>query len=504
MNTYWSNEDDKKVSYITERPPSDSGADGAGRMPDAGSAPPQSDAFTYPQRLNPRNSNAGADSPRPAQIQYGTDRSSFISKGTDTRQRRAREFAMTEDDRQTRESFAYSDGYQVHSEHPQDSGDGGKRGNFWLKFLIVLLVLAVIGGGAYLFRYEILDLVGKVFGEEVAWKIMPTPTPTETVPAAPAYVSTVKMEAKPQAMEEISAVTGDLELTADSVTEQNIVLTSQNSEGTRDYYLFAYDTGRLLGYYEGLSELFPCGQNVFYIADAPYLITARGFPLADLDALQRSAGSEVTIYPMINGWAMVSGSRGAMLNFVGEDGMLLSSLWFAKAFPFTGDTSLAYVDTGNLTDENARYALYLLGRDGETKRLYYVGDTDGVMDSVCDLAFMANGEVRAQDEALTTVMVTDDAAAYVNCGALVLRDPDTGLYGLFVNGVQQYPFSFDSIEPMPSDLQWISQENGYVTRYAVASREYPLPRSYSFVLRRGDTVQMISMAAVSVYPIVFN
>ena len=35
---------------------------------------------------------------------------------------------------------------------------------------------------------------------------------------------------------------------------------------------------------------------------------------------------------------------------------------------------------------------------------------------------------------------TDDVTAYVNCGALVVRDRETQLYGLFVNGVQQYPY----------------------------------------------------------------
>ncbi len=207
---------------------------------------------------------------------------------------------------------------------------------------------------------------------------------------------------------------------------------------------------------------------------------------------------------MINGWAMVSGAQGTMLNFVGENGKLISDLWFAKAFPFTAETTLAYVDTGNLADPNSRYALYLLMQDGETKRLSYDAQMDGVLESVCGMVFMANGEMREQGEALTLVMSTDDAAAYVNCNALVVRDPATQLYGLFADGMQQYPFAFDSIKPLASDLVWAEYSNGYVRRYAVEGAAYPLPSSYSFVLRRGDTQQIVSIAAVSEYPIVFD
>ena len=51
---------------------------------------------------------------------------------------------------------------------------------------------------------------------------------------------------------------------------------------------------------------------------------------------------------MIDGWALVSDLSETSFNYVGESGSLISDLWFAKAFPFTADTTLAYVDTGNL------------------------------------------------------------------------------------------------------------------------------------------------------------
>ena len=188
----------------------------------------------------------------------------------------------------------------------------------------------------------------------------------------------------------------------------------------------------------------------------------------------------------------------------GENGKLISNLWYSKAFPFTADSTLAYVDTGNITGTDNRYALYLLRRNGETKRLYYVPDTDGILESACGMAFTPDGEMHTQDEALTQVMTTDDVTAYVNCAALAVRDPETGLYGLFVGGVQQYPFTFDSIEPMPSDLTWTAVQNGYVTLRTADGIQYPLPRSYSFILRKGDTEQVVSVAAVNAYPMILD
>ncbi|MBE0600997.1 MAG: hypothetical protein IH607_04360, partial [Firmicutes bacterium] len=283
-----------------------------------------------------------------------------------------------------------------------------------------------------------------------------------------------------------------------------IVMSNENQDGSYDYYLFDYDTGRLLGYYDGVTELIPCGKNVFHIDAAPYLITSRGFPLADMEALARSAGGDVTISPMVNGWAMVRSADETKLNYIGEDGKLISSLWYAKAFPFTADTTLAYVDTGNITGTDNRYALYMLYRDGTTKRLHYVPDTDGFIQSVCGLAFTPDGEMHTQDEALSFVMTTDQATAYVNCGALVARDPETGLYGLYVDGVLKYPFEFDSIAPMASVLQWEDTQVGYVTLRTVAGISYPLPRSYNFILRKGDSEQIETIAAVNVYPVILN
>ncbi|HPJ03003.1 MAG TPA: hypothetical protein PKU80_09210 [Candidatus Limiplasma sp.] len=493
MNEYWSNEDDKKVSYGAAPPARTPRASEAARG--AASEHAGGDAFTYAKNLNPRDGETAYGEPYRPKPQYGGDRSAFISEEANARRQRKNQQAQPA-------APPYNGGYQIHSEEHPDGGDGHGKGG--LKFLIIILILALLAAGVYVFRNDILTLIGNVFGEEVAARFKPTPEPTQTPPDVPAYVPSAPLAMKSQAVKEIDEVAGELDMNSYAVTEQNIVMSNENPDGTYDFYLFDYDTGRLLGYYDRLPSLIPCGKNIFYIGTSPYLITSRGFPLADLEALSRSAGSDVEIRPMIGGWAMVQNEDATMLNFVGENGKLISNLWYAKAFPFTAETTLAYVDTGNITDTENRYALYLLRKDGTTKRLHYVPDTDGYLESVCGMAFTPEGEMHTQDASLSLVTTTDDVTAYVNCGALSVRDPQTGLYGLFVDGVQQYPFTFDAIEPVPSDIVWQAEQTGYITRCTATGVAYPLPRSYSFILRKGDSEQVITIAASSSYPIVLD
>jgi hypothetical protein len=518
MNNYWSNEDDKKVGYVAEHPLQNAHAGDSAPQSVKAAAERQADepaagAFSAGQGLNrPEPARTYRGQPDDS-ADIGQDRSTFIAKDSSERQRRELQFAPpptftdpSQPPQETRrpDSYLFQDGYQIHSErqrNPREDG-GGKRG--WLVFLIVVLLLLLIGCGTYIFRTQILEWIGTTFGEEIVWKIMPTPAPTEVAPDVPAYVQTEKTEIKTKLMQEINAVSDGVAMENYAVTDQSIVMQAENPNGTLDFYLFAADTGRLLGYYEGLTKFVPCSAQVFYIPEAPYLITAQGVPLVDLSSFTRSVGGDVLLQPMINGWAIVSDSNGTMFNYVSESGALISNLWFAKAFPFTADTTLAYVDTGNVSNPQSRYALYLLKTSGETVRLSYSPNMDGVVESICGLAMMQNGDLCTQDEALTPLTNTDSVTAYVNCGALVVRDPDTKLYGLFVGGVQQYPFSFDSIEPMQSDIVWTAYENGSVRRYAAGGLSYPLPQSYGFILRKGDTEQVISIAAVSEYPIVFD
>jgi len=519
MNKYWSNEDDNQVSYNSDRPAPDVRPDDSYKRPANPSSSMEPDrangAFSTGRRLDRyQNRDQSAAQQTSQTPNYGGDRSAFISEEMNTarQQKEEMQFApppkfsqQAEANQPLPDFYSYAeDGYEVRTERQAAAQNGKSRRHGWRIALVILLVLGIIGGGVYLFRYQILDLVGEVFGQEVVWKIMPTAAPTDEPSDIPAYVESTAVQAKTKSIKAIEEIADGLPMETYIVTDENIVQQAENQDGTFDYYLFAADDGTLLGYYEGLTDFILCAQDIFYMRQSPYLITAQGYPLVKLSSYARSAGENVVIYPMVNGWALIADCNATMFNFVGTDGGLISDLWFAKAFPFTADTTLGYVDTGNVTDTQTRYALYLLYQNGETERLSYEASIDTVLESVCGMAFMQDGGMYRQEDGLTYLLQTDEAAAYVNCGALVVRDPETQLYGLFVDGVQQYDFEFDSIKPMTSDLQWTAYENGYVTRYAVAGETYPLPRSYSFILKKGDTQQIVSIAASSVYPIVFE
>lgn len=512
MNKYWSNDDDKKVSYITEQPMRSARVNGGAPQTAQEASRQYADAdstgvFSAAQGLNRPEAQAYRPAPPAGQPNYGLDRSTFLSQDQNVQPRPELQFApppkFTAQGPQpglSQQPYPFEEGYQVRSEIPQGPRGGrhGRRGFFI--FLIVFLLLLVIGLGTYIFRYHVLELIGNVFGDEAVWLFSPTPAPAQPEPDVPAYVESTPETVKARVRQEIEAVAGGLALETYAVTQSSIIASTDNPDGTSDYYLFAADNGRLLGYYAGLRELIPCSDDIFYLGVEPYLITAEGFPLTDLTAYARTTGGSVTLSPMLHGWALVIGAQGELFNYIGADGELISDLWFAKAFPFTADTTFAYLDTGNTADPENRYALYLLNADGETKRISFAPDMEGMLQSVCGVAFMENGEMRTQTANMALIGNTDRVTAYGNCGALVVRDRETQLYGLFVDGVQQYPYAFDSIEVMSSDLSWVEDTSGFVTRRTVDNQAYPLPRSYSFVLKQGDTAQFVSIAAVSQFP----
>ncbi|MBE0600540.1 MAG: hypothetical protein IH607_02045, partial [Firmicutes bacterium] len=86
MNEYWSNVDDKKVRYVTERPVRAPRANSAPRGPAPEHA--DGDAFSHTKNIDPRKGAAGYGTPYPPKPQYGADRSSFISQEANARRRR--------------------------------------------------------------------------------------------------------------------------------------------------------------------------------------------------------------------------------------------------------------------------------------------------------------------------------------------------------------------------------------------------------------------------------
>ncbi len=397
-----------------------------------------------------------------------------------------------------------ADDYRVEAE-----GYGGRRarrGRGLRRFLVVLCVLAVLGSAAYFGRDYILQQVSNLFGTEAAESVNQAVNqaigggaqqPTAAYDPAPA------VQVSDRARQGIAAVAGGVDLAPYAVTARNVVARRQTADGLYEYYLFAAADGRLLGYYEGLGEndFLICADDIYYVPQPPYLIDAEGLPLIDASRYQQAAGADAVLGPMTGGWATIRNAAGTASNYIKGDGTLLSALWFAKAWPFTAGQTLAWVDTGNVTEPEERYALYTLTRGGEMKLWKHAADMDGVLGCAAGVAVMAGGEVVRLDAAHTSLCVTDDAAVYADCGALVVRDPATGKYALFVGGEQHYDFAYDRIAPVPSDIQWAESANGLYRVLTVTGMAYPLPLSHYFALEKDGAKEMVALSTGSVYPL---
>ncbi|HNW86315.1 MAG TPA: hypothetical protein PLP25_08545 [Candidatus Limiplasma sp.] len=374
--------------------------------------------------------------------------------------------------------------------------------------LLVLLVIAAIGAAAYLNRAWILQQLTPLLGEETVKTVNQVVNPDtaggQTHTAA--YDPAPALQAGDQAKKGINAVAGGIGLETYAVTNSNVIARVQTAQGVYDYYLFASGNGKLLGYYEGLTEngFLVCPDDIYYVAQPPYLIDSNGLPLIDPSRYSQNAGADAVIGPMINGWAIIASADGTKRNYINENGEMLSTLWFAKAFPFTANSTLAYVDTGNVSDPTERYALYELTQEGQMKMWEHTADMNGVLGCATGLACMQTGELITLDGTKTVLCTSDSVTAYVDCGAVVARDPSTGRYGLFVNGMQKYGFDYESIAPVPSDIQWTTTQNGLYQQATVTGLAYPLPLSHYFALQKNGEQEMVALSTRSVYPLLLT
>lgn len=383
-----------------------------------------------------------------------------------------------------------------------------RRSKALKRLLIVMVAIAIIGAVTYLNRGWILEQLKPLLGEKTVESV------NQAVNQAMSGVQTKSVGYDPapalktgeKAQKGINAVAGGIGLETYAVTSSNVISRVSTADGKYDYYLFTAKDGQLLGYYEGLGEngFIVCANDVYYIAESPYLIDSQGLPLIDASRYQQSAGANAMLGPMINGWSIISNAKGSSYNYINADGNFLSTLWFAKAYPFTGSDTIAYVDTGNVTDPEERYTLYELSHTGGMTLWRHTANMDDVIGCASGIACLTTGELILLDGKQTVLYTSDDISVYVDCGAVVARDPATGKYGLFVNGEQHYDFAYDSIAPVSSDILWKQTTNGLYKQFTVTGIAYPLPLSHYFALKKGDAQEMVALSTASVYPLVLD
>lgn len=390
-------------------------------------------------------------------------------------------------------------GYQVRQE-PNSTPKRRRRGHPVRAALLAVLALCLLLGAALVGYQPLQEWLHRAEGipSETPFAVVVTPEPVRAYDAAPA------VEIPDSARLAIANLSGTLQMEPCIVTQTHVVMRHQRDEDHYDFYLYSAPEGRLLCYFEGLGEndMIPQEDGAFFVNQPPYLVASGGSALLRLNSLEEQLGMPLRLHPLSHGWAVVEAED--ELNYVSRAGQLLSHLWFTRAFPFTGAYTLAYVDTGSTADADQRYLLYVLGEDGSMTRWRSAAHTHDAIAAACGMAYMRGGELYRLPDVDTPILHTSSVDAYVDCDALVVRDPQSGKYGLMVHGEQHYDFAYDSITPMESDIRWTETTlEGGGCRFTVHAVEgvYPLPLSYSFVLEKDGRKEYVALSAQSAYPV---
>ena len=410
-------------------------------------------------------------------------------------------------DEARQEVLSQSDlGYQVHQDdQPIRKRKKKKRRHTLRNLLIALFILLALAAAAYLLYEPVMEWLEqeKLLPEATEEPFVPVVTPQPIK----AYEAASAVEMAPSARKAIRQLSGSLPIEDFIVTDTNVVIRSPREDGTYDFYLYAAPQGRLLAYFEGLGpqDMMVQEGGSFYVAQEPYLVSQSGSALIRTASLEAAIGEDVFLHPMQHGWAVVESAEDGSANYISPSGQLISTLWFSRTFPFTGEYTLAYVDTGSTADADQRYLLYVLGQDGTMSRWLSTAHMEDTVAAVCGMAYMSSGDLYRLPDTSAALLNARKIDAYLDCDALVVQDPKTGKYGLLVHGEQHYDFVYDSIRPVESDIVWakktLGEKGASLTVHAVFGAAYPQPLSHSFVLEKEGQKEYVALSTVSSCPI---
>jgi len=391
-------------------------------------------------------------------------------------------------------------GYQVQEEQIP-APKPPKSSHLVRNVLIAVLVFSMTAAGLWMAGKPLLQmLAGEEQPEETVTAAAITPEPIKAYDQAPAA------EIALSTRNAISELSGTVSMETYLVTDSHVVTRNLRQNGSYDFYVFTAREGRLLCYFEGLQrqDLIPLQQGGFYVRQSPYLVAGNGSAMIRTSDVEAQINEKIILHPLYRGWAVMEASN--EYNYISRDGQVLSTLWFSRAYPFTGNCTLAYVDTGSTVAQ--RYLLYVIENNGSMARWFAADDMTDVVVSACGMAYMKNGDLYRLPETDAPVLNTQEVHLYLDCNAMVAKDAESGKYGLFVCGEKQYDFVYDSICPVESDIPWSSETvtggNASCTLYAVEAEAYPLPLSHSFVLERGGQREYVALSTESSFPVLLD
>ncbi len=421
---------------------------------------------------------------------------------------RVQEANWAQEERQTMLADADAEGYQVTAEERLKPVKRRRKKRKMRRTVMALAIAGVLAGGLLWLAGQEKPQSATTASSSAIPAPTATPQPIRGYDAAPAMAVSDKTS---QAIEQIS---GPVQMATYAVTDSNVLTRSMRADGLYDYYLFASD-GRLLAYFDQLPAdgMFPVDGGGFYAAMEPWLIDEEGRAMIDLTQLENTLGEEMTLHPMMNGWAKITDASGSH-NLIDREGQLISRLWFCRSFPMTGSETVAYVDTG-VEGSATRYTLYAVsGKDaGTIVKWRDAADNSDVVASALGMVYLQNGQLYRiadliDDPAAPPLLETANVRFYTDCAAMVVQDAASGKYALYVNGQQHYDFVYDSILPVESDVRWqgdiLPAQAGQAMVLAIGSASYPQPLSHYFVLSRDGAEEYVALSAVTNCPIILE
>ena len=411
-------------------------------------------------------------------------------------------------DEARQEALAQSElGYQVRADEApvRKKRKKKKRRHTLRNILVALAALSVLAAATFILWQPVMEWLKEEeilpTATEEPFRAVVTPEPIKAYDAAPIAEMADATE------DAIRQLSGSLKMEPHIVTDAHVVTRNQRADGSYDFYLFTAPQGRLLCYFEGLGpqDMIPLEGGAFYVNQAPYLIAPSGSALIRTASIEAAIGESMRLHPLYHGWAVVESEEDGSANYISQSGQVLSTLWFSRTFPFTGEYTLAYVDTGSTADEDQRYLLYVLGTDGTMSRWLATAHMEDVVAAACGMAYMANGDLYALPDTSAPVLNSPHIDAYLDCDAMVVQDGKNGKYGLLVHGEKHYDFVYDAIRPVESDITWgektLSASGAAFTVHAVEGESYPQPLSHSFVLEKDGQCEYVALSTSSSYPI---
>lgn len=495
--------EDVKFSFVTsQQPVSENWA--AYRRPglDAEAAGEEASEDTFAYAPPVKLPFAGYDLPESAEEEMPVRQETVSEYGTANVYRpRTLDHSYGQDENP--EDYIPDAGYQVQEEKPIPKKK--KKGGV----LIVLTVLALAVAAAFLFLpKQLSEIAAKLTGTSTEtadpMAVAPTPPPVRSYDAAtPVQISSVTGGA-------ISQISGTTEMEPHAVKETSLLTRNARGDGQYDFYLFSAKDGRLLAYFEklGMRDAFPLADGGYFVRQSPYLINEDGSAMIPVHSIQQQVEGEWTLHPMMNGWAQITQVSTGKKNLINRESVMLNRFWMEKLWPMTGEATVGYVDTGNAADTEGRYSLYVLSKDGQCVKWLSEGTMDSVVASACGAVYMADGSLYLLSDTETPLILTDDVKIYVDCQAVVIKDPATGKYGLYVQGMKHYDFLFDEIRPVESELNWHSETfsgaGGTMTLSYVTDAEYPQPLTHYFLLRNGETEEYVALSTLSGCPVILD